>query len=74
MGVEQFHSASRVWHFTDDAKFVLDFDALETHYNEKAREEGFTTEKQYISIKEIEVDQPRRALVVKAELYKLLEN
>lgn len=74
MGVEQFHSASRIWHYVEDSKFNMDFDSLENFFNQRAREEEFLTEKQYIHIKGIEVDSNNRVLNLSTELYRLLDN
>lgn len=74
MGIEQFHSASRVWHYVEDGEFSMEFQSLENYFNERAREEEVITEKQYIHLKEVEVDPKNRVINLKTELYRLLEN
>ena len=68
------HIASRIWHFVEDRKFTLPYQALEDYFNEKAIEEGFLTEKQYINLKTIDLDTQNRVLSLSTELYRLLEN
>ena len=83
--VANLHSASRVrqsligpygavWHFVEEGKFTLPYQALEDYFNEKAREEGMLTEKQYINLRTIDLDTDNRVLNLQTELYRLLEN
>ena len=68
------HDASRVWFYVENSKFTLPYQALEDYFNDKAREEGFLTDKQRLNLKTIDLDASSRMLNLEVELYKLLEN
>lgn len=68
------HELSRVWHYVEDSQFKISYDALEEHFNMRARSEGLLPEKFWIHIKNIELNPKERILDIQSELYRLLEN
>ena len=74
MGIEQFHPAKQTWWYVEDGKFSMDFDALESFFNERGLREGLITDKQRVAIRTIEVNPNQRTLDLNIELYRLLEN
>ena len=68
------HTATRTWVWTDDKEVTISYDFLEQVLNLQAIEEGVITEKERLRIIQVDCNDQVKKLLIKTEVYNLLQH